>query len=251
MDLGLRGAKAVVTGASAGIGLACAKALAREGVEVTLVARSADKLAQCVQEISDEYGVAAHALAMDMAARGTPAQLAQTVADAEIFINNAGAIPFGQIDRITERQWRESWDLKVFGYFEVTREILSRMQARGSGVILNVIGIAGAAPTADYIAGSSGNAALIAFTNAIGAASAAHGVRVFGINPGLTRTERIGRIDIDEEAARARDAALPFGRMMSPEELANFAVFCVSPVCSYLSGTTIDLDGGRRYTRSI
>jgi len=251
MKLGLKGLNAVVTGASAGIGLACARALAREGVHMTLVARSTEQLAKANEIICAESGSRSRVLAVDIGAAGAAREVAKAAGDVDILVNNAGAIPFGSLDKVNEASWRESWDLKVFGYVNMTREMLKRMQPRGSGVILNVIGIAGAAPTAEYICGSSGNAALIAFTNAMGAATAQHGVRVLGVNPGLTSTERIEKIEMKKDARRARDASLPFGRMMTPDEVANFVTFCVSPLCSYLSGTTIDLDGGRRYTRAI
>jgi NAD(P)-dependent dehydrogenase (short-subunit alcohol dehydrogenase family) len=130
------------------------------------------------------------------------------------------------------------------------------MQARGGGVISNIIGMAGAAPRAEYICGSTANAALIAFTQAIGATSPKHGVRVFGINPSPTRSDRmeamlraqaIEKIG-DESRWMELTAKLPFGRLMEPREIADLTAFCCSPLSSYLSGTVINVDGGQSFS---
>jgi NAD(P)-dependent dehydrogenase (short-subunit alcohol dehydrogenase family) len=129
------------------------------------------------------------------------------------------------------------------------------MEARRSGVIVNVIGMAGRAPRAGYICGGAGNAALIAFTQALGAASGAHGVRVLGINPAVTRTERMvyqARVNAqmkfgDECRWEETLAGLPLGRPIEPREIAEVAVFAASPRGGYINGTVIDVDGGGMY----
>src|SRR6185295_5249438 len=104
--------------------------------------------------------------------------------------NNAGAIPPGTLRDLTDERWRHAWDLKVFGFFNLTREIYKRMRERGSGVIVNVIGVAGERHRANYIAGTTGNAGLMAFTRALGSESVDYGVRAVGVNPGGIQTER-------------------------------------------------------------
>ena len=129
------------------------------------------------------------------------------------------------------------------------------MKKRGGGVIVNIIGIAGAAPRWEYICGSTGNAALIAFTRAAGAKSVDWNVRIFGINPAPTRTDRIESLLRrkakdklgDEERCRESVSALPFGRMSEAAEIADVAVVLASPRASYVSGTVIDVDGGQIY----
>jgi 3-oxoacyl-[acyl-carrier protein] reductase len=133
--------------------------------------------------------------------------------------------------------------------------VLPLMQARGTGVIVNIIGMAGAAPRAEYICGSTANAALIAFTQAVGAASPQQGVRVFGINPSPTRSDRIEGVLRAQAASRLGDAdrwleltrKLPFGRMTEPQEIADLAVFGCSPRCGYLSGSVLNIDGGQMF----
>lgn len=129
------------------------------------------------------------------------------------------------------------------------------MTARKDGVIVNVIGFAGAAPKYDYLCGSTANAALIAFTRAVGAHSAMQGVRVLGVNPGPTKTERLAKLYRERAAAKFGDAErwgelvshLPFGRPALPEEMADLVVYLASARASYLSGVVVDADGGGMY----
>jgi len=129
------------------------------------------------------------------------------------------------------------------------------MRARGGGVIVNIIGSAGRSPRYDYICGATGNAALMAFTGAVGAKSPEWGVRVFGINPSQTRTDRIVAVSKtkarnafgDEARWQELLADLPFQRLIEPEEIARMAAFLSSPASSYVSGTVIDVDGGAAF----
>ena len=187
MDLQLDGRQVLVTGGSKGIGLAIALAFAREGAKPTLVARSADALAKAALEIKQATGVSAPVLALDLSTPEGVQELIGAAGPVDILVNNAGAIPSGPLARIDDATWRRAWELKLFGYINLVRALLPSMEARGSGVIANIIGMAGAAPRADYICGATANAALMAFTQALGAATPRHGVRVFGINPAATR----------------------------------------------------------------
>jgi 3-oxoacyl-[acyl-carrier protein] reductase len=175
---------------------------------------------------------------------------------ADIVVNNAGAIPGGGLEAVDEGTWRDAWDLKIYGYVGVCRRCLPAMRERGVGVIVNIIGYAGAAPRYDYISGSMANSALMAFTRAAGGASPAWGVRIVGINPGATQTDRLvtvskgrarERFD-DEERWPEMLAHLPFGRAGLPSEMADLAVFVASPRASYLSGVVIDADAGAMWT---
>ena len=126
------------------------------------------------------------------------------------------------------------------------------MKQKGDGIICNIIGAAGRSPRYDYVCGGMGNAALMAFTGAIGGKSPEWGVRVFGINPAATRTDRIITLSKTRAAAKFGDesrweetlAGLPFGRPIEPEEIARAAAFLASPACGYVSGTVLDVDGG-------
>src|SRR4029079_10887318 len=115
-------------------------------------------------------------------------------AHVDILVNNAGEIPSGPIESLTEGDWRRGYDLKLFGYITLTRELYAAMKARGNGVIINDIGNSGENWDANYIAGSTANAALMAFTKALGGQSLDFGVRVVGVNPGTRATARIDEL---------------------------------------------------------
>ena len=255
MDLRLKDKLVVVTGGSKGIGLATALSFAREGARPLIVSRSSDTLAAGAATILRDTGITARTLSADLATPAGIEALMAAAGDADILVNNAGAIPGGWLRDIDDSRLRQSWELKLFGYINLVRAMLARMEARGSGVIANIIGMAGAAPRPDYIAGSTANAALIAFTQAVGAGSTAHGVRVFGINPSPTRSDRMEgllRAQADKKLGDAErwlelTTQLPFGRMAEPAEIADLTVFGCSPLAGYLSGSVINVDGGQLY----
>lgn len=251
MDLGLQGRRAIVTGASKGIGFACAQALAAEGVETVLVARDAGRLAAAAREI----GKSASTFAADLSKADERLRLAAAHPAPDILVNNAGSIPGGDLFDITLDAWRDAWSLKVFGYIHLTQLYLKDMMARRSGSVVNIIGLAGVAPRWDYVCGAAGNAALIAFTRAVGGKTPGSGVRVFGVNPASTRTDRI--VELSKARARQRDGddrrweefltGLPFGRPAEPEEVAALTTVLVSDRVGYVSGTVVDVDGGIQF----
>ena len=257
MDLKLSGRKALVTGASKGIGAACAESLVREGCDVVLVARDVGTLA-AVQARLGLIGPAVSIAAADLSDSRNVDRLAEAYPDIDILVNNAGAIPAGRLHEIDEAAWRRAWDLKVFGYVNMTRRFYAAMAQRRGGAIVNIIGSAGKRVDASYIAGSMGNASLIAFTQALGSASAADGIRVLGINPGPIATERHEMIfrrraaEALGDAERWREllARLPFGRVGLPEEIGALTAFLASDLSGYISGEVVTIDGGAVYRRA-
>jgi 3-oxoacyl-[acyl-carrier protein] reductase len=255
MDLKLKGQRVLVTGGSKGIGLAIALSFAREGALPILVSRSVETLVNAAALIKTETGTAAETLSLDMGLPDAEKNLIAQAGHIDILVNNAGAIPGGSLADIDDARWRSAWELKLFGYINLVRAVLPAMEARGNGVIANIIGMAGAAPRSEYIAGSTANAALMAFTQAVGAVSPRRGVRVFGINPSPTRSDRMetmlraqaGQKLGDESRWMELTSKLPFGRMTEPQEIADLAAFCCSPLAAYLSGTVINVDGGQMY----
>jgi NAD(P)-dependent dehydrogenase (short-subunit alcohol dehydrogenase family) len=257
MDLGLAGRQALVTGASKGIGAAVAAALAAEGCAVVLAARSAQGLGEVAGRIRATANVPVATHATDLAAPGAAQALADAFPDADIVVNNAGAIPGGGLLAVAEETWRAAWELKLFGFITLSRAAYARMHARRSGVILNIIGAAGERPDAGYIAGSTANAALMAFTRSLGQESLDHGVRVLGINPGPVATDRMvtllrGRAGSelgDAERWRELTARMPAGRPATVDEIAAAACFLASPRSSYTSGVVLTIDGGGTFRR--
>ena len=258
MDLGLRGKKALVTGASKGIGRACAEALAEEGVDVVLVSRTAADLETARREIAAKHNVALRFYALDLSDSRNIDRLAAECPDIDILVNNAGAIPGGNIAEIDEARWRAAWDLKVFGYINMTRRFYAAMAARRTGVIVNVIGSAGENPDFHYVAGSTGNASLMAFTRAIGGAAPKDGLRVMAINPGPVMTERLitlmktrAQTEFgDPERWQELMRGYAFGRAAKPEEIASMAAFLASERSGYTTGTIVTIDGGGGSRRS-
>lgn len=250
MDLKLAGRRVLITGGSKGIGAACARVFLAEGCSVVLVARNAAKLAATAAALGQANRVTTHAA--DLSVSAEREAVAAAFPDIDILVNNAGAIPAGGLLDLSMENWEQAWALKVMGYIHLTKLYLGQMKERGAGVIVNVIGGAGRSPRYDYVCGGTGNAALMAFTGAVGGRSPEWGIRVFGINPAQTRTDRIislsktrAKIKLgDEERWEEMLTGLPFDRLIEPEEIANAAAFLSSPACGYVSGTVLDVDGG-------
>ena len=251
MDLDLDGKKVVITGGSKGIGLGCAVALAREGCRVHLAARDQATLDQAESQIREIVeGVTVNSHAVDLSKTEDQLALVAAVGDADIWINNAGAIPAGDISTIDENTWRAAWDLKVFGYINLCREIYPTMVERGHGVIINVIGAAAVRPQPSYIAGAVGNSGLVGLTTALGSRSLSDGVRVIAVNPGLIVTDRMEDI-LRREAIDALNDEERWAELIpddpapgSVEQCADVITFLASPRASHISGTTLTVDGG-------
>ena len=248
----LEGRVALVTGGSAGIGLASAVSLAAEGCNLVLVSRDQGKLDKAVNLIGATTPVSVVAMAADVGDDTSHARIAEAFPDIDILVNNAGAIPGGGLDRLDQAQFRSGWELKVFGFIGLTREYYARMKARGSGCIVNVIGASGTRPDANYIAGSAGNSALTTITHALGAEAPAYGLRVNAVSPGAVATERQEGVLRKLAAEKLGDedrwfdftSAFPFGRMARPEEVGDVVTFLASPRASYISGVVVNVDGG-------
>ncbi|QEY63060.1 SDR family oxidoreductase [Metapseudomonas lalkuanensis] len=259
MDLGLNSKKVLITGASQGIGEGLAVAFAREGCDLKLVARDESRLVALANSIHERFKVSVDILSIDMARAGAIAEVAQFGHDVDVLVNNAGSIPAGTLWDVDEERWRQGWELKVFGYINLTRLVYDAMRKRGGGVVLNNIGSGGEMFDYDYIAGTTGNAALMAFTRALGGRSLNEGIRVLGVNPGPVDTDRIRKVlksGSESAGDPARDYAeklkrYPLGRAATVEEVADLFVFLASAKSSYTSGAVITLDGGLASNRSI
>ncbi|MCO5070450.1 MAG: SDR family oxidoreductase [Rhizobiaceae bacterium] len=259
MDLNLHGKKVLITGASQGIGEGLAEAFAEEGCRLHLVARSSQKLQAVASRLTDAHGIEVTIQEQDISAKGATAAIAEQAGDVDILVNNAGAIPGGDLWQVDADAWRAGWEVKVMGYIDLCRAFYPRMKAAGGGVILNNIGNGGENFDFRYIAGSTGNAALMAFTRALGGRSLEDGVRVVGINPGPVATDRIANIMKkrakeawgDESRFGELLAEYPLGRAATVREVVDMFVFLASSRSSYTSGTIITIDGGLTSRRSI
>jgi NAD(P)-dependent dehydrogenase (short-subunit alcohol dehydrogenase family) len=252
MELGLKGRTVLITGGSKGIGRSVAEFLAAEGCHLHLVSRSKEDLETARDEITKKHGVKVTVHAINLAERGKPKALFEACRDIDVLINNAGSIPRGSVEEIGEDRWRDAWDLKVFGYINLCREYFAMMKARRRGVIINIIGNGGEKLDSGYIAGGTGNAALMAFTRALGGSSGDFNVRVVGLNPGPVATERLVGLMQKEAVTRFNDASrwrefeksFPFGRAATVEEISPMVVLLASDLSAYTTGTIVTIDGG-------
>lgn len=253
MRLQLEGKVVVVTGGSKGIGLACAKAFIDEGARVGIVSRSRENVDSACRELGSAAGSCADLVDPD-AARRSIDELEAALGPIDVLVNSAGAAKRTPPGELTPAHWRAAMDAKYFSYVNAIDVVIKRMAARGTGVIVNVVGNGGKVASPIHLPGGAANAALMLATAGLAQAYAPSGVRVVGVNPGLTDTGRVAEgmaadaaakgIPV-EEARRVGIERIPLGRMAMPEEIAAAVVFLASAKASYITGVNITMDGGQ------
>jgi 3-oxoacyl-[acyl-carrier protein] reductase len=251
----LNGKVAIVTGASRGIGRAIALRLAAANASLVITARDEALLAQLAGEIRLAGGEA-FVFAGDLRLPETAASLAafamHTFSQVDILVNNAGATPRGRFVDLTEQDWIDGFALKFFGAVRLTRHCWPELSAR-RGSVVNIAGIGGRTPGAEFAVGGSVNAALLSFTKALAEQGVADGVRVNAINPGRIKTDRLTRRvralataenmtpEMAEQKMIEQAGITRFGE---PEEIADLVAYLVSPQGQFFHGSLIDIDGG-------
>jgi NAD(P)-dependent dehydrogenase (short-subunit alcohol dehydrogenase family) len=251
MDLGLKDKRILITGGSKGIGLACAKAFLAEGARVALVSRSKENLDAARKALKDCYTIAAD-LTDAAAAAAMVERVEKEFGALDVLVNSAGAAKRTDADDLTPTAWRAGMDAKYFSYIHVIDPVIKRMGKRGQGAVINVIGSGGKVASPTHLAGGAANAALLLATAGLAYAYASKGVRVVGVSPGVTKTERVAeglkaeakRANVSEEQAyKQMISRLPMGRPAEPEEIADIVVFAASERGRYLTGANISTDG--------
>jgi 3-oxoacyl-[acyl-carrier protein] reductase len=254
VDLGLSGTRAIVTGASKGIGAATARALVAEGARVGLVARDRAALDALAAELGEGAAVVSTGdLATAAGAAGSVAACIEGLGGVDVLVNNAGASPTGTFDDITDDQWQAAFDLKVLGYVRCARAVLPAMRAQGGGRIINVGGVAGLRATPGYVLAML-NAGLVHLTRTMAEHLGPDGIAVVSLHPGPTLTERLrgilavpaarAGVDVDEFARTRVAAALPLGRVGSAEEVAAMIAILASARAAWVTGGGVTIDGG-------
>jgi len=256
MKLDLENKVVLITGGSKGIGLACARLFADEGAKVVICSRSQGNIDAALETIPGATGFAAD-LSSDEAALKMVEVVEREFGPIDVLVNSAGAAKRAAVNDLTPAVWRAAMNAKYFTYINVIDPVIKRMAARKTGVVINIIGSGGKTASPTHLAGGAANSALMLATVGLATAYADEGVRVVGINPGLTETDRVSEGLIAEakqasvSEAEARDAAIrriPMGRMATPEEIAQVTVFLGSSQASYVTGVIIGMDGAQTAT---
>jgi 3-oxoacyl-[acyl-carrier protein] reductase len=257
VDLGLRGKVALVAGSSKGLGRAIAEELAVEGCDLVLLARTERTIRDAAEAITRASGVRVLGLAADLAAPGEAGRVAaegiRTFGRIDVLVTSAGGPPAGSFERLPIEAWHDAVRLLLDSVLELCRAVLPGMRERRWGRILNVTSISAKQPVDNLVLSNSIRAAVTGFARTLANEVAAHGITVNNLLPGYTRTERLD--ELAAAGAQARGVAheavfadwereIPMKRLGEPRELAALAAFLASERASYITGTSIPVDGG-------
>ena len=255
MDLGLTGKRAIVTGASKGLGRAIALELLREGAEVAVCARHADDLATTAEELR-AVGPKVFAQAVDVTipkqVQAFVARSAGALGGVDVLVNNAGRAHPGDFETLSDPDWQEDLDVKLFSMIRCSREVLPFMRSAGGGRIININAVHGRSPEPSLFATSVNRAACLSFTKTLAIQLAPENILVNSVNIGFVRTPQWANIrqrrapDMPEEEFFQRTAAteVPLGRFGRDDEVAGVVAFLAGERASYITGASIDVAGG-------
>lgn len=253
MDLGIAGRWALVCGASKGLGYGCAEALAREGVNLVINARTPAPLAEAARRIGGETGVTVVAVACDITTEAGRAEALAACPQVDILVNNAGGPPPGDFRDWTRDHWIAAIDANMLTPIELIKATVDGMMARRFGRIVNITSSSVKAPI-DILGLSNGaRSGLTGFVAGIARRTVEHNVTINNLLPGQFDTDRLRRTTEMtavrlgrpyEEVAAARQAAIPAKRFGDPREFGEFCAFLCSAQAAYYTGQNVLLDGG-------
>ena len=257
MDLQLKNKRALVTGASRGLGFATALGLAREGTCLAINSRSPEAVQTAAQRLSTETGSQVVPIPGDVASPDFPGQLVERAVEAlgglDILITNSGGPPAGKFESLDDAAWLASVELNLMSHVRLIRAALPHLRLSSTPSVLTVTSYSVKQPIPGLILSNSVRAATIGLTKTLAQELGGEGIRFNSLLPGWTETERVESLletralssgTTAEEEYRKQTAEIPLGRMARPEEFANVAVFLVSPAASYLTGIMLNVDGG-------
>jgi 3-oxoacyl-[acyl-carrier protein] reductase len=257
MDLGLHGRVALVAGASRGLGRAVAEELAAEGMELVLCARGDVALNQAADAIGAASGRRVVACPANLSEPGEAERVVQTALDTfgrvDVLVTNTGGPPPGRFESHSREAWHQAVRQLLDSVLDLTRAVLPGMKARRWGRIINVTSIAVKQPVENLVLSNSLRAAVTGMARTLANEVASLGITVNNVLPGYTRTERVVELAAHNAAARGVDTAeafaqwereIPMARLGEPDEFAALVAFLASERASYITGTSIPVDGG-------
>src|SRR5690242_13061669 len=257
MDLGLKGKVALVAAASRGLGRAVAEELAAEGASLVLCARGESALNDVCEQLAPKTGGRVVGVAADVSLAADVERVVgrglERFGRIDILVTNGGGPPAGPFDSLDREAWEAATRLVLASVIDFTRLVLPGMKERGWGRILNVTSIAAKQPVDNLMLSNSLRAAVTGFARTLANEVAAHNVTVNNILPGYTRTERVVELAqmmarkegiLPEEFGARWESEIPMRRLGEPREFAALAAFLVSERASYITGTSIPVDGG-------
>jgi 3-oxoacyl-[acyl-carrier protein] reductase len=253
MDLNLKGKRALVTGASAGLGAAAALALAREGVDLTINARGEEKLEKTAAMILRETAIKPVVVPGDVSRTGDVDRILESAADVDILVVNSGGPPPGQFTDLAPEQWDEAHRLLLASAIRLTRGVIDSMIAKKWGRLIYITSIAVLQPVNDLILSNTYRAGVTGLCKTISNNYAVHGLTANCVCPGYTATERLQSLaqkraeaasTTAEEELNNLAADVPAGRLGRPDELASLITFLASDRAAYITGVSIPVDGG-------
>jgi 3-oxoacyl-[acyl-carrier protein] reductase len=257
MDLKLRGLRALVTGASRGLGFATALGLAREGVEVALNSRSTDSLSLAAERILKETGAKVAIFPGDLTDPAVPDRLVSATTEAfgglDLMVTNASGPPAGPFETFDDVVWQYAIELSFMSHVRMIRAALPYLRQSKAASVLTVTSYSVKQPVPNLVLSNSIRSATTGLTKSLALELGKDGIRFNSILPAWIETERIqelirarakGNGTTIEEELRKQALESPFGRMGKPEEFANAAVFLLSPAASYITGVMLTVDGG-------
>ena len=259
MDLGIKGRAALVTGGSRGIGRETARQFLEEGVRVMICGRNAEALEKTRAELAQAGGGEIHAAVADMTQEADIVRLVETARDRfgkiDILVNNAGQMYSGRFDVMTDAGLKEQFETKIFGFLRTIRLVYPAMKAQRWGRIVNLIGGAGKEPDPYMFGSGITNSGLLNITKSLSTEFGEDNVLVNAVCPGWVDTNLWRRnaqglaaelgANSEEDARRQAARKNALNRFGNPQELANAIVFLCSERASYITGVSLNLDGGR------
>src|SRR6266571_8253868 len=257
MDLGLHEKAALVGGASKGIGKAAALGLAREGCRVAICSRTSETIEAAASEIREATSAEVLPLVCDMAnfdsIRAAVSTAAAQFQRLDIVVNNAGGPPSGSFETLDEHYWQHAIDQNLLSAVRTVREALPYLRRSGAGRVINITSVAVKQPIDGLMLSNATRLAVVGWAKTLSRELAPHGITVNNICPGNIATERLISLIEDrarrqkqslEEAVALEEGRVPIGFLGEPDDVANLAVFLASDKARYITGATIQVDGG-------